>query len=164
MVPVQKAPLGGPFSKFIPCRFYNQNSKLNDKGFDSKGGLPHFNNEEGVSPERYDEGPLADGPPLPPSAPPPPPEQPAVAAAQRTGAMVMTLNVNKLKEELRKRGRSRAAKKGDLQDCLKEAILNNVQVALGNKPRCLEAVDSGRGTHSTARQLRSGPLSLYQDG
>jgi len=156
MVPVQKAPLGGPFSKCIPCRFYNQNSKLNDKGFDSKGGLPHFNNEEGVSPER--------GHPCHHLHHHPHQEQLAVAAAQRTGAMVMTLNVNKLKEELRKRGRSRAAKKGDLQDCLKEAILNNVQVALGNKPRCLEAVDSGRGTHSTARQLRSGPLSLYQDG
>ena len=46
---------------------------------------------------------------------------------------VMRLTVTQLKEELRKRGRGTQGSKSNLQDCLKEAILLNMPVALGNE-------------------------------
>ena len=46
--------------------------------------------------------------------------------------------MNRLKEELRKRGLSFAGKKGELQDRLKEAVVNNVPVAL---PRTVFTAD-----------------------
>jgi hypothetical protein len=45
----------------------------------------------------------------------------------------MHLLVTQLREELRKRGRGTQRKKSSLQDCLKEAILLNVPVALENE-------------------------------
>jgi hypothetical protein len=45
---------------------------------------------------------------------------------------VMRLNVTQLKDELRKRGRLCAGRKSDLQDHLKEVILNNIPVSSGN--------------------------------
>jgi hypothetical protein len=56
----------------------------------------------------------------------------------------MRLLVTQLKEELRKRGRGTQGRKSDLQDCLKEAILLNVPVALGNEARrhnCMAGLD-----------------------
>jgi hypothetical protein len=44
--------------------------------------------------------------------------------------------VTQLKEELRKRGCGAQGKKSNLQDCLKEVVLLNVLVALGNEARC----------------------------
>jgi hypothetical protein len=79
----------------LNLRYYNQNSKLNDKGYDSKGGLPHFaDDDEGGDPERYNEAPLNDAvdafrvPMAPPVT-----MAPAVEAVQPTMAMVMGLNV-----------------------------------------------------------------------
>jgi hypothetical protein len=132
--------LGSIFPSAAPTlnlRYYNQNSELNDKGYDSKGGLPHFaDDDEGADPEGYDEAPLNSAADAfwAPTAPPVT-KGPAAEAVQLTLAMVMGLNVNRLKEELRKRGRSFAGKKGELQDRLKEAVVNNVPVALGNELR-----------------------------
>ena len=51
------ANLGSIFPSAAPTlnlRYYNQDSELNNKGYDSKGCLPHFaNNEEGADPEGY---------------------------------------------------------------------------------------------------------------
>jgi len=56
------ANLGSIFPSATPTlnlRYYNQNSELNDKGYDSEGGLPHFADEdEGADPEGYNEAPL----------------------------------------------------------------------------------------------------------
>jgi hypothetical protein len=124
-------------------RYYNQNSKLNDEGYDSKGGLPHFAEEEEVNPEGYNKAPLnnaVDG--LPTAAPVT--LAPAGEATQLTVMMVMGLNVNKLREELRKRGWLFVGKKGELQERLKEVVINNVPVASGKKPRrheCMGGLD-----------------------
>jgi hypothetical protein len=56
-----------------------------------------------------------------------------VAPAAPNEVNVMRLLVTQLKEELRKRGCGTQGRKRDLQDCLKEAILLNVPVALGNE-------------------------------
>ena len=45
---------------------------------------------------------------------------------------VMCMLVAQLRDALKKRGRGSHGKKGDLQDCLKEAICLNVSVTLGN--------------------------------
>ncbi len=56
------ANLGSIFPSATPTlnlRYYNQNSELNDESYDSKGGLPHFADEdEGADPEGYNEAPL----------------------------------------------------------------------------------------------------------
>ncbi len=128
--------------------YYNQNTELNDEGYDSKGGLPTFaDGDEGANSEGYNEEPLNDVPRVPMTAPPVT-EAPAVEAMQLTMEMVMGLNVNRLKEELRKRGRSFAGKKGELQERLKEVVINNVPVALGNEPRCHKSM---AGLDVTAR-------------
>jgi hypothetical protein len=77
-------------------------------------------------------------------------------AVQLTMAMVMGLHVNRLKEELRKRGRSFAGKKGELQDRLKEAVVNNVPVALGNELRRHESMG---GLDVTARWVLLTPVA-----
>ncbi len=49
-----------------------------------------------------------------------------------------------MKEELRKRGRGTQGRKSNLQDCLKEAILLNMPVALGNEAHhhnCMAELD-----------------------
>jgi hypothetical protein len=79
-----------------------------------------------------------------------------VEAVLLTMAMGMGLNVNRLKEELRKRGRSFAGKKGKLQDRLKEAVINNVPVALGNKLRRHESMG---GLDVTARWVLLTPVT-----
>jgi len=103
------ANLGSIFPSAAPTlnlRYYNQDSKLNNKGDDSEGGLPHFaDDDEGANLEGYNEAPLnsaADAFQAPTA--PPVTEGPAVEAVQLTMAMVMGLNVNRLKEEMRKRG------------------------------------------------------------
>ncbi len=58
----------------------------------------------------------------------------AVAASAATNEVkVMRLLVTQLKEELRKRGHGTQGRKSNLQDRLKEEILLNVPVALGNE-------------------------------
>ena len=88
-------------------RYYNQDSELNDEGYDFEGGLPHFAGiDEGADPEGYNEAPLnsaVDAFQAPMASPVT--DGPAMEAVQLTMAMVMGLNVNRLKEELRKRGR-----------------------------------------------------------
>ena len=155
------ANLGSIFPSAAPTlnlRYYNQDSELNDKGYDSEGGLPHFaDDDEGANPEGYNEAPLnsaADAFQAPTA--PPVTEGPAVEAVQLTMAMVMGLNVNRLKEELRKRGRSFAGKKGELQDRLKEAVVNNVPVALGNELRRHESMG---GLDVTARWVLLTPFA-----
>ena len=68
-------------------RYYNQDSELNDKGYDSEGCLPHFaDNDEGADPEGYNEAPLnsaADAFQAPTA--PPVTEGPAVEAVQLLG-------------------------------------------------------------------------------
>jgi hypothetical protein len=49
--------------------------------------------------------------------------------------MMMSLKATELKEELRKRGRPILGKKADLQARLREVILQNVPVAVGNEAR-----------------------------
>jgi hypothetical protein len=95
------ANLGSIFPSAAPTlnlRYNNQNPELSDKGYDSEGGLPHFaDNDEGADPEGYDEAPLnsaVDAFRVPMA--PPVTEGPTV---QLTLAMVMGLNVNRLKEE-----------------------------------------------------------------
>jgi hypothetical protein len=70
-----------------------------------------------------------------------------VEAAVAVGALVapnevdvMCLSVTQLKEELRKRGRGTQGRKSNLQDCLKEGILLNVPVALGNEVCCQDCM------------------------
>jgi hypothetical protein len=94
------------------------------KGMTPKGGLPFFADEPNDNRDAYIE-PLVDN--GPPSAPPSPPE-PAATMLLRVES-VMRLNVTQLKDELKKRGRSCVGRKSDLQDRLKEVILNNVPVS-----------------------------------
>jgi hypothetical protein len=57
------APRGFVFPSTIPIlenRFFNQNSELNDDGYDSKGGLPFFADKEVDDPIKYSEEPLED--------------------------------------------------------------------------------------------------------
>ena len=53
------ANLGSIFPSAAPTlnlRYYNQDSELNEKGYDSEGCLPHFaDNDEGADPEGYNE-------------------------------------------------------------------------------------------------------------
>ncbi len=53
----------------------------------------------------------------------------------------MTHKVNQLKDELKKRGQSCVGRKSDLQDCLKEVILNKFPVSFGNEPQCMAGLD-----------------------
>jgi len=57
----------------------------------------------------------------------------AAAAEQLKVEGIDSLKVKDLKEELRKRGRLNAGKKAELQARLREAIINNVPVAVENK-------------------------------
>ncbi len=57
---------------------------------------------------------------------------------------MMMLNATQLKDELKKRGQLCAGKKSDLQDHLKEAILDNVPDSSGNeppRPECMAGLD-----------------------
>jgi hypothetical protein len=127
------APRGSIFPSAVPTvqnRFFNQNPESNDEGYDSEGGLPYFADKEEVNADNYNEATLID------DAHPPPGEAKSVqAVAAQTPKLtvegVTLLNVAQLKEELKRRGRSIAGKKGDLQACLKEVIVLNVPVALG---------------------------------
>ncbi len=56
----------------------------------------------------------------------------------------MCLLVTQLKEKLRKRGRGTQKRKSNLQDCLKEVILLNMPVVLGNEAchhNCMAGLD-----------------------
>jgi hypothetical protein len=134
------APRGSIFPSTIPTvqnRFFNQNSVLIDEGYDSEGGLPFFADEEVDDANEYFEEPLLDSAEGPTSAATSTVLAPADAGAAAVGLTVetmMSLNVAKLKEELRKRGRPIVGKKADLQARLREAILQNVPVAVGNEP------------------------------
>jgi len=61
---------------------------------------------------------------------------------------MMHLSVNELKAELKKRGRSIGGKKADMWVRLKEAIENNVPIALGSEPPRHESMN---GLDVTAR-------------
>jgi hypothetical protein len=134
------APRGSIFPSTIPTiqnRFFNQNSALNDEGYDSEGGLPYFADEEEVdNATQYFEEPLVNSVEGPTSAAATSTVAPAGAAAVGlTVEMMMSLKAMELKEELRKRGRPILGKKADLQARLREAILQNVPVAVGNEAR-----------------------------
>jgi hypothetical protein len=115
-------------------RFSNQNSELNDEGYDSMGNTPHFANanlnddmdeynepsiEVGVG-----EAPVAEG-------------EPEEAAPVQLN--VMGLNVVRLREELRKRGRQMGGNKQAMQELLKEAIEMNVPVLDGQSSEAKES-------------------------
>ncbi len=108
---------------------------MNNEGFDSKGGLPFFADEPDNNGDAYIKLLVDNGPP---AAPPSPPEP--AATTLLTVESVMRLNVAQLKDELKKRGQLCVGKKSDLQDWLKEAILNNVPVSSGNEPPCQECM------------------------
>jgi hypothetical protein len=77
----------------------------------------------------------------------------------------MRLNVTQLKDELKMRGRLYVGRKSDLQDCLKEAILNNVPVSSENEPPCQECM---AGLDITARwellTPNNEPIPLPENG
>jgi hypothetical protein len=147
------APRGSIFPSTIPTlnnRFFNQNSELNDDGYDSKGGLPFFTDNDVDDADNYFEAPkfkedAVDGPPPPAAAP---------ATEQLTIEAMNTLKMKELKEELRKRGRSIVGKKGELQARLREAILLNVPVASGDEA-CRH--ESMAGSDVTARWVLLNP-------
>jgi hypothetical protein len=101
------------------------------------GGLPFFANKEVDNPDEYFEATLRDDVEEPTPAAPStlaPAGAGAAAAEQLRVEGIPSLKVKDLKEELRKRGRSNAGKKAELQAQLREAIINNVPVAVGNEP------------------------------
>ena len=114
------APRGSIFPSTIPKlkkRFFNQDSELNDEGYDSEGGLPFFANEEVDNPDEYFEATLGDAVEEPTPAAPStlaPAGAGAAAAEQLTVEGIPSLKVKDLKEELRRRGRSNAGKKAEL--------------------------------------------------
>jgi hypothetical protein len=110
-----------------PNRFTNQNSELNDEGYDSEGNLPYFADanlnddmdeyvEESIDVGGGEAPPAAGGEPEPEATAPVPPID------------VMGLTVAALKEELKKRGRTTGGNKAALQERLREAIVMNVPV------------------------------------
>ena len=102
--------------------FTNQNSDLNNEGYDSKGNLPHFADKPNDDMEMYFEQAIEGGMSV----------GEAVEAPTAPNELdVMHLLVTQLHYELKKRGCGTQGKKAKLQDCLKEAILLNVPVALG---------------------------------
>jgi len=134
---------GSIFPSTIPMvknRFFNQNSDLNDDGYDSEGGLPFFADMQDDNAVEFLEEPLEDTVEGPPPA--------AQATEQLSIETMMALKMKELKEELRKRGRSMLGKKGELQERLREAILLNVPVATGNEARRHESMS---GLDVTAR-------------
>jgi hypothetical protein len=152
---------GSIFPSAVPTlknRFHNQNSELNNEGYDSKGGLPFFANEPDDNDDTYIK-PLLDNQLL---AAPPSPSEPAATAL----LTVMRLNVAQLKDELRKRGRLCAGRKSDLQDCLKEAILNNIPVSSGNEPPCQECMAGLLDITARWELLtpKDGPILLPENG
>jgi hypothetical protein len=124
----------------VKNRFANQDSTLNDEGYDSEGNLPYFADEEQDDIEGYEESPI-DGSDAAAPAPPPPP-------APVTVESMMRLGVNELKAELKKRGRSTGGKKAEMRARLKEAIMNNVPIASGSEAPRHESMN---GLDVTAR-------------
>jgi len=120
----------GDFPSAIPTLqnwFANQDTTLNDEGYDSEGNLPYFADEEQDDIEGYEELPMWGDAAAP--APPPPPA-PAVAPTVKS---MMCLGVKELKAELQLRGRSTGGGKADLQARLTEAIENNAPIASGRE-------------------------------
>jgi hypothetical protein len=105
----------------VQNRFTNQNSALNDEGYDSEGNLPHFAYEPNNNMELYFEQTIEGGSVVEAGEAPVAPKE----------LDVMCLLVAQLRDELKKRGRGSQGKKSKLQDRLKEAILLNVLVASG---------------------------------
>jgi hypothetical protein len=105
----------------VQNHFTNQNSALNDEGYDSNGNLPHFADEPNNNMELYFEQTIEGGSVV----------EAVEAPAAPKELDVMHLTVAQLRDELKKRGRGSQGKKSELQDRLKEAILLNVPVALG---------------------------------
>jgi hypothetical protein len=108
----------------LPNRFTNQNSALNDEGYDSEGNLPHFADEPNDNMEEYFEETIVEGRGG---------GEAAVAAMMAVAneahqGDVMRLSVAQLKAELRKRGRGTGGNKSAMQVRLKEAIDLNVPV------------------------------------
>jgi len=109
-----------------PNRFTNQNSDLNDEGYDSEGNLPHFADANlNDDMEEYDEPSIeVGGGEAPAAGGGPEPE----AAAAPVPINVMGLTAVQLRDELKKRGRTTGGNKHALQERLKEAIAMNVPV------------------------------------
>jgi hypothetical protein len=115
-------------------RFTNQNSNLNDEGYDSKGNLPHFADKPNNNMEEYFEQTIEGGSVV----------EAVEAPAAPKELDVMRLTVAQLRDELKRRGRGIQGKKGKLQNHLKEGILLNVLVALGDAARrhdCMAGLD-----------------------
>ena len=108
-----------------PNRFTNQNSDLNDEGYDSEGNLPHFADANlNDDMEEYNEPSIEVGGGEAPAAG----EEPEPEATAHVPIDVMGLTVAALKEELKKRGRTTGGNKAALQERLREAIAMNVPV------------------------------------
>jgi hypothetical protein len=117
----------------VPNRFTNQNSALNDEGYDSEGNLPHFadaNIKDDM--DEYNKPSIEVGGG----------EAPAAAAEEVAAPLpldVMRLNAVRLREELRKRGRQTGGNKHAMQERLKEAIAMNVPVLDGQSTETNES-------------------------
>jgi hypothetical protein len=101
----------------VQNRFINQNSELNDEGYDSEGNLPHFANANlNDDMDEFNEPSIEVGGGEALAA------EGGPEAATPVPLNVMGLNAVQLREELRKRG---------MQERLKEAIPMNVLVLDG---------------------------------
>ena len=90
----------------VQNRFINQNSELNDEGYDSEGNLPHFANANlNDDMDEYNEPSIEVGVGEAPAAEGEP------EAAAPVPLNVMGLNAVRLREELRKRGRQTGGNK-----------------------------------------------------
>ena len=108
----------------LPNRFTNQNSALNDEGYDSEGNLPHVADEPNDNMEEYFEETIVEGRGGGEAA-----VAAMMAVANEAHQLdVMRLSVAQLKAELRKRGRGTGGNKSAMQVRLKEAIDLNVPV------------------------------------
>ena len=98
--------------------FINQYDALFDEGYDSKVGLPFHNAITDEAAEEYDETAIGSGASVSTA--------PAVVHVPITEAMVATLTVAGLKDELNKRGRGTGGNKPELIKRLKAAIADGI--------------------------------------
>ena len=118
----------------VQNRFINQNSELNDEGYDSEGNFPHFANANiNDDMDEYNEPSIEMGGGEAPAAEGEP------EAAAPVPLNVMGLNAVRLREELRKRGRQTGGNKQAMQERLKEAIAMNVPVLDGQSSEANES-------------------------
>ena len=112
----------------VKNRFANQDSTLNDEGYDSEGNLPYFADEEQDDIEGYEESPI-DGSDAAAPAPPPPP-------APVTVESMMRLGVNELKANERQRHCRSASARLPIH-----AVSTEQQVVVGIVPVGIRGID-----------------------